>query len=117
MGKTTVLKGGEKRGRGRPWKVPEDDGKPLKIGGQEHLPEMAPMPKNEKIHRLALRCKTGSKAWSRAAEEHKCLKQSLIEAMIEAELEHYEYGDVKVDMDTNRSLKVKVANDDDEGDE
>ena len=115
MAKTTVLKGGEKRGRGRPRKVPEDNGE--RLPSQQHLPGAESMPKNDKIHRLALRCKAASKQWSKAAEEHKGIKQGLIEAMIEADLEHYEYGDVRVDMDTNRKLKVKVSNDDDEADE
>jgi len=100
MAKSKVLKGGED--------LP---------GGQEHLPNMEPMPKNEKIHRLARRCKAASKAWSKAAGEHKGMKEMLIEAMIEAELEHYEYGDVRVDLDTSRKLKVKIANDDDEDSE
>ena len=83
-------------------------------GGQEHLPGAEPMPKNEKIHRLARRVKAASKAWSKASGEHKELKDMLIEAMIEEGLEHYEYGDVKVDMDTSRKLKVKIGNDEDE---
>lgn len=97
MAKTKVLKGGE----------------PLP-GGQEHLPNMEPMKKNDKIHRLARRCKAASKAWSAAAGEHKGLKEMLIEAMIEAKLDHYAYGDVDVQVDTSRKLKVKVDNDDDE---
>jgi hypothetical protein len=97
MAKSKVLKGGE----------------PLP-GGQEHLPGAEPMPKNEKIHRLARRCKDASKAWSAAAGEHKGLKEMLIEAMIEAKLDHYQYGDVDVQVDTSRKLKVKIANDDEE---
>lgn len=97
MAKAKVLKGGE----------------PLP-GGQEHLPGAEPMEKNPRIHNLARRVKAASKEWSAAAEEHKGLKQSLIEAMIEEGLEHYEYGDVKVDMDTSRKLKVRIANDEDE---
>lgn len=97
MAKSKVLKGGE----------------PLP-GGQEHLPEMAPMPKNKKIHDLARRCKAASKEWSKAAGEHKGIKEMLTEAMIEAGLDHYEYGDVTVHLDTSRKLKVKIANDDEE---
>lgn len=88
-------------------------GEPLP-GTQEHIPGMAPMPKNEKIHRLAKRCRAASKAWSIAAGEHKGLKEQLIEAMIEEGLTHYEYGDVTVHVDTSRKLKVKIANDDGE---
>lgn len=97
MARRKVLKGGE----------------PLP-GGQEHLPGAEPMEKNPKIHNLARRVKAASKEWSAAAEEHKGLKQSLIEAMIEEGLEHYEYGDVTVDIDTKRKLKVKVESDDEE---
>lgn len=86
-------------------------GEPLP-GGQEHLPGAEPMPKNNKIHLLARRCRAASKAWSAASKEHKGLKENLIEAMIEAKLEHYEYGDVTVHLDTSRKLKVKIANDD-----
>lgn len=75
---------------------------------------MEPMPKNEKIHRLAKRCKAASKAWSKAASEHKGMKEMLIEAMIEAELDRYQYGDVTVDLDTSRKLKVRIANDDED---
>lgn len=99
------LKGGEK--------PPKEES----IGGQEHFEGMAPMPKNEKIHRLAKRCKAASKAWSKAAGEHKGMKEMLIEAMQEAGLDHYEYGDVSVHVDTSRKLKVKIANDDDDADE
>lgn len=98
------LKGGEK--------PPEE-----KIGGQQHFPGAEPMPKNEKIHRLAKRCKAASKAWSKAAGEHKGIKEMLIEAMQEADLEHYHYGDIDVQVDTSRKLKVKIANDDDDADE
>lgn len=97
MAKRKVLQGGE----------------PLP-GGQEHLPGAEPMEKNPKIHNLARRVKAASKEWSVAAEEHKGLKESLKEAMIEAGLDHYEYGDVKVDMDTSRKIKVKIANDDED---
>ncbi len=99
MAKDKILKGGEK--------APDP-------GGQEHLPNMEPMPKNEKIHRLARRTKAASKEWSKAAADHKGLKEQLIEAMIEAKLDHYEYGDVTVHLDTSRKLKVKIANDDEE---
>ena len=99
------LKGGEK--------PPKED----LPGGQEHLPGTEPMPKNEKIHRLAKRCKAASKEWSKAAGEHKGLKEMLIEAMQEAGLDHYEYGDVSVHVDTSRKLKVKIANDDEDADD
>jgi len=97
VAKNKILKGGE----------------PLP-GGQEHIPGLEPMPKNEKIHRLAKRCKAASKEWSKAAQGHKDLKEQLTEAMIEAGLDHYEYGDVTVHLDTSRKLKVKITNDDNE---
>ena len=80
-------------------------------GGQEHLPGAEPMAKNKKIHDLARRCKAASKEWSAAAAEHKNIKEMLIEAMIEAKLDRYSYGDIEVHLDTSRKLKVKISND------
>ena len=97
MAKRKVLQGGE----------------PLP-GGQEHLPGAEPMEKNPVIHDLARRVKAASKKWSKAAGEHKELKESLRDEMVEAGLDHYEYGDVKVDMDTTRKIKVKIGNDEDD---
>lgn len=97
MAKSKVLKGGED--------LP---------GGQEHFDGMEPMPKNNKIHNLARRVKAASKVWSKAAADHKELKEMLTEMMIEEGMEHYHYGDVTVDLDTKRKLKVKVESDDEE---
>jgi len=98
-----MLKGGEK--------PPSDDALP---GGQEHLPGMAPMPKNNRIHNLARRVKKASKEWSAAAKEHKGLKEQLTEMMIEEGTDYYAHGDVEVHLDTRRKLTVKVENDKEE---
>lgn len=95
MAKSKILKGGE----------------PV-LGGQEHIEGMEPMPKNEKISRLARRTKSASLAASRSKSEHEGLKEQLIDAMTEAELEHYHYGDVTVHVDTSRKLKIEVTNED-----
>jgi len=92
-----ILKGGEK--------LP---------GGQEHLPDMEPMPKNEKIHRLARRTKAAVKECSKAKAAWQDLKEQTIEAMRTEGLTHYEYGDVKVDLDTKRQLKIKIANEEED---
>lgn len=97
MAKSKILRGGE----------------PLP-GGQEHLPQMEPMPKNDKIHKLARRVKQASVDWSSAAKEHKELKDQLTEALIEAKMDHYQYGDVEVHLDTRRKLTVKVKREEDE---
>lgn len=87
MAKSKILKGGEK---------PSEQ-----------------MPKNERIHSLARRCKAASKAWSKAAAEREELKRSLLEAMIEEGLERYSFGNVSVDIDTTRKLKIKAGDEDD----
>lgn len=83
-------------------------------GGQEHLPNMEPMPKNQKIHNLAKRTRAASKECSRAKAEWQGLKEQLIEAMVAAGLSNYEYGDVMVHLDTKRQLKVKISNENEE---
>lgn len=103
MAKSRTLKGGEK-----PPKKKEDEEK--LPGGQMHFKEAEPMPKNDKIHNLARRAKAASLKSTRAAADYKELKDKVVEAMNEAELEHYHYGDVTVHVDTKSKLTLTVEN-------
>ena len=81
---------------------------------QKHLPGTAPK-KNTRIHPKAVRYFDLMQARIAAGKEEKDAKTTLTEAMIEDGLDHYEYGGIRVDIDTKRNVKVKVDGKDETG--
>lgn len=80
-----------------------------KKGGQEHLPGAEPMPKNEKVHSAAIRYAEARDERMAFGKEEKGLKTTLTELMLREGLSVYEYGDVRVDLDTKNEIKVKIG--------
>lgn len=88
---------------------PKNEKKPRpKKGGQEHLPGLAPA-KNTKVHGLAMRYAEARDERMECGRAEKALKTSLIEMMHKEGLTSYEYGDVRVDLDTKEEIKVKIG--------
>lgn len=78
-------------------------------GEQEFIPGLAPK-KVPKVHAAALRYADERDKRMAANKEEKEAQQFLLDKMQEAGLEIYEYGDVKVYLDSTRKAKVKVGN-------
>lgn len=100
MAKRKVLKGGEP--------IPDEIADDHDVGDQQHFDGMEPMPKNDKIHRLALRFKAKSLESSRAKAAADELSESVLDAMKEAGLERYHHGTVTIHADPKIKLKITV---------
>ena len=74
---------------------------------QEYLPGTAPE-KNDRVHRAARRYAKLRDARMDANEQEKSAHTTLLETMIEEQLESYEYGDVSVHIDSTRKCKVAI---------
>lgn len=82
---------------------------------QEHLDGMEPMPKNNKVHNLAVK-------YADARDEHAVSKRkrdgvhdSLRDMMLEEKLDFYQYGDVTVKLKDKKTVGVKIKGE--EGDQ
>jgi hypothetical protein len=74
---------------------------------QNHIPGTEPV-KNPKVHKNAVRYFDLMQARKAAGVDEKDAKVSLTELMIEEGIEEYEYGGLKVAVDTKRNVKVTI---------
>lgn len=84
-------------------------GEKPKKGGQEHLPGAEPMPKNVRVHSAAMRYAEARDERMALVKQEKGLKTMLTELMLKEGLTRYEYGDVRVDLDSKSEIKVKIG--------
>lgn len=82
---------------------------------QNHMPGTGPQ-KNPRVHKKAVRYFDLMQARKAAGVAEKEAKTTLTELMIAEGLDEYEYGGLKVSIDTKRNVKVTLEGRD-EGDE
>lgn len=88
---------------------------------QEHLDGMEPMPKNNKVHNLAVKYADARDEHAIAKRKRDGVHDSLVAMMIQEGLETYIFGDITVKLKDKKTVgvKIKIADGDEEeeGDE